>query len=297
MDADGDMDLVVGHYYDRIWYFENTAGAGSFPVLAQYVTLVSNLFADNEPGGDELIAPTVVDWDGDGDFDLVVGCDDSGVRVFWNSGDPTSPAFSNANYQQLIPPTNNAYFSPNAVDWDSDGDWDLLVGRYDGFVYFYENVGGTLLSQGTLSTTSGALDIGSYSQPLAVDWDNDGSYDLIVGDYAGYVWAFLHGPPVPIVAEGTVSGGSLNLVWGTCVGANAYWIYGADNQAYFEPGFMLPFQYRVAVLPAATTSWSSPSGVGDPDHNWTYQVIAVDASSQPLSRSNCVGEFDFDTGN
>jgi hypothetical protein len=33
--------------------------------------------------------------------------------------------------------------------------------------------------------------------------------------------------------------------------------------------------------------------VGDPDHNWTYCVIAVDASSQEIDRSNRFGEHDL----
>ena len=295
MDADGDTDLLVGHYYDRIWYYENTAGPGASPVLAPYVTLLSNLFADHEPGGDELIAPTVVDWDGDGDLDLVVGSDDSGVRVFWNNGDPTSPSFTNSSYQQLIGFSNNACYSPNRVDWDNDGDWDLLVGQYDGRVYSYENDGGTVVNRGALSTTSSVLDVGSYSQPHAVDWDNDGTYDRLVGDYSGYVTLFANGPPVSMALDGSVSAGSLNLVWDECAGAMYYWVYGADNLAYFEPGLTMPWWHRLATVPAGTTSWSTSNGVGDPDHTWTYQVVAMESAFQDISRTNRFSEQDFTT--
>jgi hypothetical protein len=79
------------------------------------------------------------------------------------------------------------------------------------------------------------------------------------------------------------------------VGAASYWVYGADNQAYFEPGFSPGYLYRLATLSPIATSWSSANGVGDPDHNWTYLVLAVDAGEQELIRSNRVGEFDFGT--
>jgi hypothetical protein len=48
------------------------------------------------------------------------------------------------------------------------------------------------------------------------------------------------------------------------------------------------------VLTPDVTSWSSRSGVGDPDENWTYLVIAVDATDQEIARSDRIGEHDFD---
>jgi hypothetical protein len=42
------------------------------------------------------------------------------------------------------------------------------------------------------------------------------------------------------------------------------------------------------------TTWSSPNGIGDPDNNWTYLVIAVDETEAELAHSNRVEEQDFD---
>jgi hypothetical protein len=294
MDADGDVDLLAGHYYDRLWYYENTAGPGVPTVLAPYVTLLNYLFG----GGGFFDNPTAVDWDHDGDLDLVVGAYNKGVRVFWNNGDPTSPSFSTGSYQELIAPTGYTYTypCPAHVDWDNDGDWDLVVGNYDGFVNLYRNESGTLVDEGALSTTSGRLDVGSNAAPEVVDWDNDGTYDLVVGEYYGAVYLFRNGPPVSVNLDGAISGGALTLTWDAVPGAAYYWIYGADNLAYFEPGLTAPWQYRRGSVPAGSTTWSSPSGIGDPDHNWTYQIIALDASLQDISRSNRFGAHDFSTG-
>jgi hypothetical protein len=290
MDADGDIDLLVGHYYDRIWYYENTAGPGTPSVFAPYVVLLNNPFG----GSGYITNPTAVDWDGDGDLDLIVGSSSYGVRVFWNNGDPTSPSFSSGSYQVLIP-SGVSYPCPVHVDWENDGDWDLLVGYYDGTVHLYENDNGTLTDQGTLSTTSGVLDVGMYAAPEVVDWDNDGDWDLVVGEYYGPVYLFRNGPPVSVNLAGTISGGTLTLVWDEVPGAAFYWIYGADNHVYFVPGLTMPWQYRRGDVLAGTTTWSNPNGVGDPDHNWTYQIIAMNASLQDISRSNRFGEYDFST--
>jgi hypothetical protein len=236
-----------------------------------------------------------VDWDHDGDLDLLIGAYTSGVRVFWNSGDATNPSFSVGSYQQLIAGGDYAYPCPAHVDWDNDGDWDLVVGTYNGFVKLYENEGGTLVDRGVLSTTSGVLDVGGLATPDVTDWDNDGTYDLVVGELYGPVYLFRNGPPVSMNLDGAVSGGSLNLVWDEVTGAVSYWIYGADNLTYFQPGLTMPWQYRRDDIPAGTTTWSSPDGIGDPDHNWTYQVVAIDASLQDISRTNRFSEHDVST--
>jgi hypothetical protein len=297
MDGDGDTDLLVGGYYDEVWYYPNTAGPGVLPSFGPPVELLSDLFADNVPGGDIMIALTMVDWDADGDVDLVAGAATSGVRVFWNTGDATAMSFNVSSYQQLLGPAEYSYHSPTHADWDNDGDWDLLVGTYDGYVQFHENQSGTFVNHGQLSTTLGPIDVSYYARPDVVDWNNDGTYDLLVGDYYGYVELFLNGPPVSMALDGSISGGSLNLVWDECVGATAYWVYGADNLPYFEPGLSMPWQYRLASVPAGTTTWSTTDGIGDPDHNWTYQVVAIESASNDISRTNRLGEFDFDTGN
>ncbi len=105
--------------------------------------------------------------------------------------------------------------------------------------------------------------------------------------------AILH--EVVLGLSGDLVAGDLILSWPAISGAAWYWVYGADNLAYFTPGLVFPYPYRLTVVPSGTTSWSTPNGIGDPDHNFSYQVIAVDSSELELTRSNRVGEFDFGT--
>ena len=99
----------------------------------------------------------------------------------------------------------------------------------------------------------------------------------------------------PMVLTGSVASGQLVLDWTSRPGAAAYWVYGADNNAYFPPGLTSPYQHRLAVLPPLVTTWSCSNGICDPDHNWTYLVVAVDAGDQELARSNYFGECDVGT--
>ncbi len=105
-------------------------------------------------------------------------------------------------------------------------------------------------------------------------------------------------PPVKrvwIVASGRLQGTQVQLTWTTVESASAYWIYGASNLAYFAPGFAPGYQFRLAVVPSGTTTWSSSNGVGDPNNNWTYLVVAVDGSGTELARSSRIGEHDFES--
>jgi serine protease len=112
-------------------------------------------------------------------------------------------------------------------------------------------------------------------------------------DAAQAVWDQFFGVNPGEILSGELVGGELVLSWWPWEGSSAYWVYGASNNAWFEPGFAPGFEYRLAVLPPATMTWSSSAGVGDSSNNWTYLVVAVDDVGQELQRTNRIGEHDF----
>ncbi len=78
--------------------------------------------------------------------------------------------------------------SPCLGDWDGDGDFDLTLGLISGQVMLYTNEGGMRFSDGKGLTAEGKPILADDGGPCIVDWDGDGTLDLLLGDAAGNVW-------------------------------------------------------------------------------------------------------------
>jgi hypothetical protein len=79
-------------------------------------------------------APALVDLDGDGLLDLLVGTDDEGLRLLRNRGTRTEPRFVlDPGFRPAVLPQS----TPVAADLDGDGLVELLLGnRSGGLLYF-----------------------------------------------------------------------------------------------------------------------------------------------------------------
>ncbi len=210
MDADGDTDLVVGEYDPRIRLYQNV-GSETAPEFGPPVYLLDPAFDVNQ----NTMTPCITDLDGDADLDLIIGSDDAGVRAYWNVGTAAAPSFSTAIWTQLIPVGTTPYnerWGPAPVDWDDDGDTDLLVGHFSGRIYFYRNDGGIFVEDGALHDALGAeIDVGAYARPAVTDWNGDGCMDLVVGNEVGQVWLFLGVPEgLPLPPHLNVAGWSVD---------------------------------------------------------------------------------------
>lgn len=139
------------------------------------------------------------DWDGDGDYDLIIGDIRGNVYLLPNEGTARSYAFGKEEHLRAGGRPINVLrgAGPFAANWDNDGDLDLLVGADDGSVSLYRNTGSAespelaapvqLVPPGEKgSGTQAPKDVrrGTRSKICVVDWNGDGLLDLLVGDRA-----------------------------------------------------------------------------------------------------------------
>ena len=205
-DNDGDDDLIIGKANGTFLYWESLAIVNGTPpqnsILPEIDRNFSQSFifqeAENNPfssldaGND--VSPELADIDRDGDLDLISGNGDAEIRYFLNDegnfvpqDNPLTEIFSGDDF--LIDDSAFAF-----ADYDGDEDLDLVAVseqvRDNGEYFYFRNDGGNYTQLfGEDNPVRTISDINSTLKPTAVDWDNDGDEDLVVGS-AGFVRYF-----------------------------------------------------------------------------------------------------------
>lgn len=186
INGDGKMDLFIGGAagYDAALFIQNNQG--------KFERSQTDLFSKDNKYEDQT--SLFLDVDKDGDLDLIVG---SGSYEFdENSDKQTDRLYMNQGEGQFSPSVPLADIKTNtkvikALDYDNDGDEDLIIGSYvksskypyTPTSYLLENNSG-IFTNVTSTIAPEWTSAGMVYDVAVLDYDNDGDQDFVaVGEW------------------------------------------------------------------------------------------------------------------
>ncbi len=187
LDGDGDKDMLIGDNSGYLNYFQKQPGPADNFVLSQvhYQNISVGAHA----------TPQLVDVDLDGLLDLIIGKQMGTISYYHNDGTAANPVFNLVtNFFGGVYINQVGYGTGYSTPcmYLNNGSYVLLVGSERGWLNRYDNINSSTWS-GTFTRTD-SMYVSTYEgeniSASVTDLNNDGLYDMVIGNYAGGVSLF-----------------------------------------------------------------------------------------------------------
>ncbi|MFY8022201.1 MAG: T9SS type A sorting domain-containing protein [Bacteroidia bacterium] len=214
IDADNDLDLVVAtqgeftqtqNSIDRLVLFKNEIKANG---QANFILADTNFLMINSGSGNKIFQmhPSFGDLNGDNKPDLIIGDMNGKIHYYENtsaSSNTISFEKKSSNFFEMYAGT---FITPQLIDLNKDNKLDIVAGRKNGSVVYFENKGSISAPQfnsspdidsiGKISSAEATVSGGQvyyfdgYSNPYVCDLDKDGKFEILLGGNDGKVQLF-----------------------------------------------------------------------------------------------------------
>jgi len=196
IDGDGDEDLLIGDFFGNVHFFENTAGPGNPSAFTlntiNYQNIDAGLYS----------APQLIDLNRDSKLDLVIGERYGNFRYYENTGTSTNPIFTwVTDTLGHVNSKRSHEFAGNSMPYifDDAGHYFMLSGSVNGYIYRYGNIDGNLNGNfALLDSTYLNIWEGVQTSVNGADLDNDGTIDLLIGNYSGGISFYKGDKPTEV---------------------------------------------------------------------------------------------------
>jgi len=239
LDKDGKDDLVLGvASTGELVYYKNTAVSNAaIPIwtlsqkqLKDNNGTVINVFAN--------AAPFIYDVNKDGTNDLLIGCQKGRVFYYENVSTSVGAYSLLKKTDSLGGMKNTKTMYGNSTVYvgriDNTSDEYIVLGSYGGPLYRYTGFqsGNTNTNYTLLDSNYSLINAGYNTAPSFADIENDGNYDLVLGNYLGglklYNQFFKVSVGIPLIASNDIQivPNPANRVY--------YLKVSSDNQAFYK---------------------------------------------------------------
>ena len=193
LNGDGADDLISGSWPSKLYVFLSDEDGWRLPL-----ELLDPLGDPIEYGQATNVAP--IDWDGDGDMDLLGGEFWGGLYVLENRGGEGVASFVQLHEKSVKVDGFDlsglgSHTGVSTGDWDGDGRTDVFLGTGEGAIYWLRDEATegpvrlgfprTLFeprSKVNKDDRSYTHRVGGRLKLAMADWDGDGLQDLLIGD-------------------------------------------------------------------------------------------------------------------
>lgn len=188
LDHDGDLDMLVGDNSGFLYYVDNIGGANN-PM--KFSAPIYNYIFKDLPAG-QNIKPVIVDLDKDGLNDIVIGLKNTFLNFYKNTGSASSPKFHpiasqspNTNKLGDIFPRFDFARQSGAPAFLSLDDRELMLIGFDSDNIDAYEIKRFDLPFERIEAKVGGINEGRNVVPSFYDIDNDGYYEVVIGNERG----------------------------------------------------------------------------------------------------------------